>query len=401
MTKQVDIRHIFDQILKDFESDLNPTEELIPWRGSKGTYTVREYRISQDPKYRVRDPYLIFIIFVQLKQYKFKGRDEKVAWTIPIKYKGEPFLLTLRKFGFQIIGKKRKREITSLGREAMYKIYKSMPYAETLVQPAIKQQVQAGKITLDNHYNEILGRYRFFKRKATEEFKKGAKPRYKTTTPNEDFGGIILVSTTTDLSAKNRMAGNNYGVAMLDSYFSMLEHLLVLMLPFIQNLDYQKIDVEEFLLQNWKEKIKFIIPLADPKAGKLFEQLLAIKENLRNPLTHGHFQKNGHSIFVHMPWVGAIPMNLSKSEKHFTYSWNAIFPENFNSIVKCFEDFLEYLEKGETTLYAMKYIKSGLSIAFDKNSRERYLSAMADMSTFDSFLEYEMMDYTNAMNMDW
>jgi hypothetical protein len=397
MGKPPDIRHIFDQILRDFEPNHSPKPRLVK---SGNGYTVKEYQIGQDPKYYIRDPYLIFIIFVTLKDYKYKGRDEKEAWTVYVKFKGEPFLLTFRKFGFRIISSKQSDKITDLGREAMYKIFKAIPYAEELIQPLVKEKVQKGNITLENHYDEILCRYNFFKKKAIEQFVKGANPRYKTTYYKKK-GKPTGSSMTQDLAGKNRIAGNNYGIAMMDVYFSLLEHLLVLMLPFISGIDHDKMDVEEFILKNWKEKIKAIVPLADPKAGKLYKTLLDIKENLRNPLTHGHFQKDGNSIYVHMKTIGAIPMNLSRRERQFTYSSSQIYHENFNSIVQCFEGFIEFLSKNESTCYAMAFIKKGLSVTFDQKSRELYRDAMTDMETFERFLYYREMDEVNAMNMDW
>ena len=125
MGKPPDIRHIFDQILRDFEPNPSPKPRLVK---SGNGYTVKEYQIGQDSKYYVRDPYLVFIIFVNLKDYKYKGRDEKEAWTVYVKFKGEPFLLTFRKFGFRIISSKQSAKITELGREAMYKIFKAISY---------------------------------------------------------------------------------------------------------------------------------------------------------------------------------------------------------------------------------------------------------------------------------
>jgi hypothetical protein len=47
--------------------------------------------------------HIVFLMFVALLGYKYRGKEEKVAWTIPITYKGTPFLLSHRKFGFRVL----------------------------------------------------------------------------------------------------------------------------------------------------------------------------------------------------------------------------------------------------------------------------------------------------------
>ncbi len=401
MTKKNKVQDNFDYLLKDFESDPDPKVIKVPL--GKDVWTVKENRIELPTNLRIYHPYIIFIIFVHLKNFKYFGREEKVAWTIPVKFKGHPFILTHRKFGFYIISNEDGDEITRIGHEAILCIKKAIPYAETLIEPVITQLVDKGNVTLENKYRAIQSRYQFFRKKAEKEFKQAIKNKGKVKkTERKGKGMFASVTTFENLSAKYRLAGNNYATAMLDSYFSLLEHILVLLLPFVPHIKFEQIDLNSFISLNWRDKLKIIIELEkDANALKLYERLSAIKEDLRNPLTHGYFLKDGNSLYVHMPKVGAIPMNLTKKENHLSYAFFVVHKTNFDEIINTFDEFHNYLRTSPSTMFGMKYIEIGLPIAFDLNSRQRYKYSMTDIHHFEAFIRQQDYDYTNAMNMDW
>lgn len=401
MTKKNKVQDNFDYLLKDFESDPAPKVIKIPY--GKGVWTIKENRIELPANLRVYHPYVVFIIFVHLKNFEYFGQEEKVAWTIPIKFKGHPFILTHRKFGFNIISNEDGEEITKVAHEAISCIKKATPYAETLIESIIVQLVEKGNVTLENESRAIHSRYQFFRKKAEKEFKLAIKNKDKFKKIERKGKGMIAsVTSFQDLSVKYRLAGNNYATAMLDAYFSLLEHILVLLLPFVPHVKFEEFNLNNFISLNWREKLKIIIELEkDINVLKLYERLNAIKEDLRNPLTHGYFLKDGNSLYVHMPKVGAIPMNLTKKENHLNYAFFVVHEANFDVIVKTFDEFYDYLKSNSATMYGMKYVESGLPVAFDLSSRQRYKYSMTDIHHFDEFIRQQDYDYTNAINMDW
>ncbi len=244
--KSKKIQELFDFFLRDFEQDPDPKVIFIPL--GEHTQTVQEYRIVLPPKLQISSPFIVFIIFVYLKKFKFYGKEEKVAWTIPIKYKGTPFILTHRKFGFRIISNYEREEIKNLGIEAMTLINKAIPFAETLFEPFVKEQVNKGKITLDNQYQAIKSRYLFFRKKATSEFKKAKTNKVKRETKKTEINGILTeIISTHNSSIKHWAAGNNFATAMLDSYFCLIEHTFVLLLPSLQHINIEQINLEAFI----------------------------------------------------------------------------------------------------------------------------------------------------------
>jgi hypothetical protein len=399
--KSKKIQELFDFFLKDFEQDSDPRVIMIPL--GEHTQTVQEYRIELPPKLEIYHPFIVFIIFVYLKKFKFFSKEEKVAWTIPIKYKGTPFILTHRKFGFRIISHYEIDEIKSLGIEAMSLINKTIPYAEVLFEPFVKEQVTKGKITLDNQYQAIKSRYLFFRKKAKSAFRKAKTNKVKRETKKKEINGILTeIISTHNSSIKHWAAGNNFATAMLDSYFCLIEHTFVLLLPFLPHVNIEQTDLEAFIGENWKQKLKIVIPLTgDKEALQLFERLDKIKEELRNPLTHGYFLKDGNSFYVHTPNLGAIPMTLTNRNNHLRYGFYSIHNINFENICKCFDDFDKFLRARKSTKFGMLYVEKGLGIAFDNESSKMYQAAMTTVKNFDEFIWYEMMQQDNATNMDW
>lgn len=388
----------FDFFTKDFESDPDPKEIWI--EGNNNSWMLQEYRIPLPETLKVRHPYIIFIIFVYLKKFGFSGIGEKVAWEIPVKYNGTPFILSHRKFGFQIASSEENETIKNHGIEVMMNIHKAMPFAESLIEPHIKSLMQKGLVTLDNEYQSIRNRYTFYRENAEKEFNDTKKsPKSLHLNFNE---GIKEAVKSWNTAQKSINTGNYYMFAMLDAYFSLLEHTLVLLLPFLNYINLSEIDLENFISKNWKSKFKIAFPpKTDIQALKILERLDRVKERFRNPLTHGYFLKQGLSFYIQMDHIGAIPMTLTKPNRNFKYSFGRIDHMNFNEICKCFDDCDNFLLKNKLTKFGMRYIQHDLSIAFDSDSCKEYRTAMTTMKMFDEFIYHMGRKHDDASNMDW
>jgi hypothetical protein len=392
------IQDYFDFFTKDFETDPAPKQIWI--KEGEGIKSLKEYRIELPSELSIRHPYMVFVIFVYIKKFRFTGKWEKVAWEIPIKYKGTPFILTHRKFGFRIISNYKNESIKKKAIDAITNIHKAMRYAEELIEPFVKTLIRKGNITLDNEFSIAHRRYDFFRGKAIKEFKTVDKSESKFKINLKD--GYAKAIKSYNKSLQIAEAGRYYITAMLDSYFSLLEHTFVLLLPFLTNVNVSLIDLEKFIGLNWKEKFKIVLPPnSDTEAMQLLERLDKIKEQLRNPLTHGYFLKNGNSFYVHIPNLHAIPMTLTKSKEHFKYSFEGPTAFNYKEILKCFDDFDKYLLKNNKTKFGMMYIKSSLSIAFDQNSCDLYRAEMSSVLRFKRFIKSMNQQHDTATNMDW
>ncbi len=338
------------------------------------------------------EPYIVFIIFVYLKRYNFFGRAEKIKWEIPVKYKNIPFLLSHRKFGFRILSPQDYGDCSSLAIELLKRIKKAVPLAEKFIEPYVKELVNKGKITIPNDYFSLHERYKYFRKNAEMiylEMKELQMEDSKT-----PFGAY------NERLKKGKIA-SNYLVAMMDAYFSMLEHVLVLIKPFLSP-DILENNLAKFIGLNWGEKFKELFDISINTSYKThYDSLLRIKEHYRNILAHGNFQKNGGSMYVHMENIGAIPMLLTKSKGTFHFSFGHIGDLAFQDICDVFDKFDNFLEEHESAKYGLKYLKTGISVAFDIDSKKEYQTAMESDASFQEFLEYKSYLHDQAANMDW
>lgn len=373
----------FDFLLKDFES--NPNSKAKFRKVGKDSYESLQRKVDLPSHLYLSHPYIVFIIFVYLKQFRFSGKDEKVAWEIPIKFKGVPFVLTHTKFGFGIASNEsKKRQVKTIAFEAMVCIHKAIPFAEELIQPHIKELVQNGAITLHSQYDKIRKRYLFFRQKAKLEFKKAAEKAHDKTAYRYEERAAY------------------YSTAMLDAYFSMLEHILVLLFPFARHINQSEVNIESLIGESWKPKFKMILPIAqDPEANKFLQRLDKIKEEYRNPLAHGYFLRDGHSFDLHFDNLGAIPLVLTNTRKKVNYNFQYPDPTTFGDICKCFDEFDHFLLTSDRTRYGMKYILKDLPVAFDAETVRTYKEYSTSEKEFQSFMDHVEMTMVNAWNMDW
>ena len=375
-----------DFALKDFSPD---NEADKHWRDPTQEVQI-DIPLDIEP-----EPYIVFIIFVSLKKYEFGDRREKVAWEIPVKYKGIPFLLSHRKFGFIILTTPDYSEYKEIAIKAIKAINKAIPIAEKLIKPSIKSRVDKGYITLPNDYWILKSRYDYFREMAESSFREAEK--YKASKSN----GEVF---------KHTKKASNYVIAMIDAYFSLLEHVLVLLKPFVRPKVIES-NLASYIGLNWGEKYKIIFAInEDQKAKEHYDYMLNIKERYRNTLAHGNFQKNGGSMYVHMENLGAIPMLLTKSNETLRFSFSRLGEIDFGFygidetvyryICNTFDGFDSFLKTG-ITKYGMQYLESGLSVAFDNNSKQMYVSAMKSDKEFKEFIEYKSYMHDRAVNMDW
>ena len=369
------INDSFNYILKDFSQ-----EEI------KESYENPKYISYVAPKKLKIEPYIVFIIFVYLKKYNFSGRWEKIAWALSIRYKGVAITYSHQKFGFRVSVCDDNKNGKLIAKESLEQIRKAVHLAEKLIEPYVHAKLDSGQVSVPNNYKELADRYKYFRKKAEHHFSKIDKSFKNEHLIWAVFNDSIVKAT-------------NYSIAMLDAYFSLLEHILVLIRPFV--LQESTKNLSNYVGSNWSTKYKTIFNIEkNAKAKYHYQQLIDIKENYRNVFAHGNFRKEGGSFHIHMEHLGALPFQLTKSKQSLVFSSSRIYPSYYNDICKQLNNFDNFLAANQTR-YGMVYIKSGLPVAFDNNSITLYHSCMTSTKKFEEFIHFRAMEIDNALNMDW
>lgn len=359
------LRRRMAKSLKGFESGL--PEGCDPWKLRGGRADPKLFPVPELVLFALRD----------VMGFTWSGPGEKVRWSIYATVEGEPFVFELRKFGFAI--DHRSDVPSALLKRVVGQLSSSLRILEPILSHFAKVQIADGNLTLENRLAEFDNRYRYFRDLADSAF--GTKPNLTSdTAPTTDSSKET--EDFSDLTARMNRAlareqeGFFASAAMVDAYFSKLEHRVLLLRAFIGR-PLASGDFEAFLQKTWDERLRDVANFeADPARGHLLGRLRDVKAAIRNPLAHGGVENDGGAFYFHMPRIGAIPANLSRYRGRLRMSFFPIADTNHTEICALFDEVDELLEQGPLEL-PNEFVRWGIDPQFDSGSIERYAQALS------------------------
>lgn len=362
------VEHIFLR-LKDFSAPGANAPDLIYHDGGSG------YRIDADI---FPCPELLLYLLHEIYKLPLGSRGEKMHWTVPFVYKDVHYAIAFEKFGLRIYA---ERDADTRIKEVLGKLRKAQDAAEQyILNDVAKAQIAAGNISIANRFSLFDNQYHYFREQAGLAY----SPLNPPEVPPQDFS---LLSDVLNQMHRSKRDGGFNALAMIDAYFSRLEHILVLSLPFVEfNRDEE--NLAEFIGSLWSEKFRRVLGQSDKKIQRFYEQLVQVKEKFRNTFAHGGFEKNGQSFFFHLDKFGAVPASMSGVRDSVHFNYFPIDQDAFEKVCALFDEFDEYLSTTALPV-AWKYTCSGLNIAFDQKSLSELLALVDDDAAFDSWLEYQ------------
>lgn len=365
----------------------------------------REARFLRIPIAPARLP-LPAVAAVVLKQ---RGATElapgdKTAWEVAFSYKGVACTLALQKFGLRLyvdaeaVAEEDAQEFAS---QLVGKVQKGVRLIEKpVLRPLADKQLHDGNVTIANQTGWLRGTYEYFVETARTAFAadvKIVKPKNgQGKGPLETSG--ILDALTNEMNRSTVGAYNT--LAAVNAYFSLLEHKLVLALPFV-GFDPSGGALATFIGDRWGEKIRKVFDLgSDPDASRHYNQLHDIAETYRNTYAHGGFDKEGAAVWVHLPDVGAVPARLSDIREAPHFELFPVDEEDLEEITKSFTEVDEWLRTAKTK-YGIRFAEAGLDVAYDDESRKQYARATAGVDEFELYLEATSRRQDDIANFDF
>ncbi|MEW6228684.1 MAG: hypothetical protein AB1700_11485 [Bacillota bacterium] len=371
----------------DFECDVEAFQSS-PYESS-GWERVSSGELELPPAYTV------FVLFVQMLKYGYWGKGEKVAWTIPFKYKGERYVVSYEKFGLRIRTPSKGDSKRTMNQEMVIRLNRAAAIAERLLEPLVKVQVSRGNVSVQNKYHLFNDQYRFFREKAKSAFQSPPPPPKVISRSGDGKPTGWEYAPFQPIRE-----GFFYTQAMLDGYFSLLEHILVLLLPFC-DYDPAQDDITSLMSSDWTTKYNRIFqPQVNRRMMTLYNALRCIRERYRNTFAHGGYEKKGASLFVHLPHVGAIPFTLSKFRTSVNSSVFPIEEPTFDRLCSVIDQFEAVLNE-EPFRRPMAIIRSGLHLHFDEKARAAYKAAVQSDKALEDYLDYASYVDATYANMDW
>jgi hypothetical protein len=140
---------------------------------------------------------------------------------------------------------------------------------------------------------------------------------------------------------------------------------------------------------------------ADATAKRLHDRLHEVSETYRNTYGHGGFDKEGGSIYFHVPEVGALPARLTHVRDSPHFDLIPVDSLDFEEVCALFDEVDEFLATSEVTRFGVRYAEAGMDVHYDERSRRRFAEAMESHERFEELLDHDSYVETMAMNMDW
>lgn len=382
----LDIEPIFEAIKRSL-SDFSPTSDSCGSLMFSDDYSRFPIDRTELPV-----PELIKFLLGGILKCKVYGPAEKVRWEVLFKYEGHLCSFALEKFGLRLYVSD-VENISEIRNQIVGKMSRVIRKTETkLFTPFAKEQIKENNVIIANNYYRLEERYLFFKDKVEEELKPKETPEVT------DISMLSIVMNSHVQSQKNVLY---YALAMLDAYFSYLEHLFVLLYPLSTN-SKENIDLVKFMSSAWGDKFQLLFDFDDAKVLNKYNSLKNIKEKYRNYYAHGAFEKRGASLYFNFPGLGALPALLSnrKEKPHFSFFTDK--KDMYSEITTVINEFNIWLRSDESKMkLPIVYIKSGLDIPCDQSGLEELKNHFNSEDSLNELINYHSHISDIHDNMDY
>lgn len=373
--------------LKGFSSDA-PTIDIYELSGS---------RLPRDD---FPVPEMLLLMLRNFLGWRWYGPGEKVRWTVYGTFSGEPIAIELGKFGLTLLS---SPALNKSQKRIEGQLKSAVKIVEKFIKPVLEQQIFSGNVGLGNHLTEFVSRYEFFRSQADKAFRRAKrKVKEKPTAGNEHPEGIISVLMLGyNRSMKAQQEGFYHSVAMVDAYFSALEHRLNLLRAFT-GVPLPEDGFKAFMSKTWNEKLDELLGTnPSPKARKTLQGMRDIKERIRNPFAHGGYENDKGALHVHIPSIGTIPGNITKFGKSARFSLIPIGANDHELNCTVFDEVDKLLSMGHLA-GAYRLMEAGIDPSFDEESLQSYKEAISGgEEALERFIDHWSHLWELHTNMDY
>jgi hypothetical protein len=252
----------------------------------------------------------------------------------------------------------------------------------------IRQQVKIDNFYMKNSYPEIRRLYDFSRGRLEKSLRKkkvSTKSKEISRTPTKSRASKTEIPVTRNLEFEIAWAKairrfgdiSHNAAAMVIFYYSFVEMLLDILFAFKTN---RGMNYQSFHELTFDERFKHVLPVSERPLNKLYEDLIAIKRSVRDPIVHGFNSEQTLSVMVKD--IGLIPVSSRPNNFLETYFF-PIKEASARKILEVFTSFDKWTTKTRCTQYAVIYGKQGALIPFGGNWLSELRSRMDELSPSD------------------
>lgn len=356
-------------------------------------FTARRTKASEKlPPY-----YLVYFLLVDLLGFPNLGRWEKIAWSVPIEFDHELFLIDHRKFGIGVFA--RESPTSEEKAEAIVSlICRATKTAQPFYAWMAESAVSGSELNVVNRSRNLFERFEFY----LDQYKRRL---CKPIESNEEHIQTVRASRSKKklsdwyIPAHNhRMECGWLGLSVIDGFFSWTEHVFIHLAVLKCHVTTGK-EVAKLAESNWTDKFKAALDIANADTKTFYDKLVAIRRQFRNFNAHGAFGKQGEAFSFHSG-AGAVPVRLTHEPERpeFLFGLAEEIPEA--KAVEVIETFISFLYTSEST--AFRYIQqTDLPVILSYASDGTYHRALASLDDMEVLVERLSHKWEQAANMDW
>lgn len=263
------------------EKSYTKTNILFSAQRSKAGYKLPEY-------------FLIYFLLNDLLDFRDLGQYfEKVAWSFPIDYKGKIFVIEYRKMGVGVFVQDLEKD-ESDAEEIVKKLNGAIKSATPFYDYIAEEAVKKSEFNINNNCQSLFQRFQFLLSLYKKELKKYHKNKenVKVTQKTSKHG---TMTSYDNVGFKYYKKANWLAISTIEAFFSWTEHLFIHLSVVAQNLS-DGDSISKLIDAEWKDKFKAAIVENSKESNKFFDELLIIRQQLRNFVAHGAFGKNGNAF---------------------------------------------------------------------------------------------------------
>lgn len=341
--------------------------------------------------------YLVYFLLVELLGFKNIGQFEKVAWSVPIEFNGQAYLIEHRKFGLGVFAHDPDKE-EDAAREIVTRIKRAVKVAEPFFDWLAAQAVASSALNVTNNSQSLFERFSYFREAYLKKAREAHVRRdeyYKEIRTRPDGDTTIYSNPAWAIREESRWLA----LAAIEAFFSWTEHVFI-HIGILKGALKTGEDVFRLAESEWSEKYKCALDISDPTSKKHYDQLLEIRRELRNFVTHGAFGKDGQAFKFHSR-AGAVPLLLPHRAGHKPYTIGEAFFFDDDTAVATIDEFIKHLWEGPRAPAELYLQKTTLPVILTNAADGTYARAMSSIEDMEMYIEHLSREVDRAANMDW
>lgn len=350
--------------------------------------------------------YLVYFLLIDLVGFPHLGQWEKVAWAVPVRLRGKLYGVEHRKMGIGIFAPnsdpsatrstKPNEEAEGDAREICRLLKRAVAIAEPYFEWRARTAAKRPDINVVNRGAVLFERYRFFREQFKALSSEALRRRDEMAKPAEALSDRKLRFSHMFPGLRLREEAEWSAQAAIEAFFSWTEHIFI-HLAILQGRVENGEKVAKLAEADWKTKFRAALDIGDPETKVHYDNLLALRTQIRNFMAHGAFGKRGEAFNFHSG-AGAVPVLLTRNPRHrYSLTGGPEFDET--SALQELELFIAHLWSG-TREPARECMESELPTVLTYATDGTYAKVMRSVGLMKEFIDDYMAKQERAANMD-